>query len=65
MKEWNESEAGTKDVSALYLKGERERGLSNDAYPQDANLTLVGKIYFPSRYIFPSVLFGLFLFSFE
>jgi hypothetical protein len=38
---------------------------SNDAYPQNANLTLVGEIYFPWRYIFRSVLFGLVLFSFE
>ena len=34
-------------------------------YPQDANLTLVGEIYFLWKYIYRSVLFGLFLLSFE
>jgi hypothetical protein len=32
---------------------------SNDANPQDANLTLVGAICFPCKYILQSILFGL------
>ena len=51
--------------STFYKAVRVGRGGSNDANPQDANLTLVGAIFFLWKYIYRSVLFGLFLISFE
>jgi hypothetical protein len=34
-------------VSSIGLLGQNCKPYSNDAYPQDANWTLVGEIYYP------------------